>query len=271
MLAVKRTVFPIPFPIQKETPMCIVLFRWQPGDAYPLAVSANRDEFHQRPAEPARWRGDVFCGLDLRAGGTWLGIHRDGRFAVVTNYREPVAERTVGELSRGLLPQAFLESHQSPELFCLSLEAEEHLYSGFNLLVGDRESLWYLSNRGPAAQPVKPGLHGLSNGVLDDPWPKVERGKQRLARALEGAPPNTPSLRDLLGVVVDPYQPPEEDLPDTGVERELERLVAPIFIQSQQYGTRASSAVLLPREGAPMMREQCWRADGEADGAPTDS
>ncbi|ARB44366.1 NRDE family protein [Alloalcanivorax xenomutans] len=251
--------------------MCIVLFRWQPGDAYPLAVSANRDEFHQRPAEPARWRGDVFCGLDLRAGGTWLGIHRDGRFAVVTNYREPVAERTVGELSRGLLPQAFLESHQSPELFCLSLEAEEHRYSGFNLLVGDRESLWYLSNRGPAAQPVKPGLHGLSNGILDDPWPKVERGKQRLARVLDGAASNPPSLRDLLGVVVDPYQPPEEDLPDTGVERELERLVAPIFIQSQQYGTRASSAVLLPREGAPMMREQCWRADGEADGAPTDS
>ena len=149
--------------------MCIVLFDWRPGAATPLSVAANRDEFHARPTEAARWRGGVFCGLDIRAGGTWLGIHRDGRFAVITNFREPIAEPGGGERSRGLLPQAFLESRDSPEAFCAALADEQHHYAGFNLLVGDRRTLWYLSNRGAAPRPVDPGLHGLSNGLLDEP------------------------------------------------------------------------------------------------------
>ncbi|MCQ6263933.1 NRDE family protein [Alcanivorax sp. MM125-6] len=244
--------------------MCIVLFEWRPGADTPLTVAANRDEFHARPTEPARWRGDIFCGLDRRAGGTWLGIHRDGRFAVITNFREPVAERGDGELSRGLLPSAFLQSDATPEVFCRELAAQQHRYAGFNLLVGDRDRFWYLSNRGAPPRAVAPGVHGLSNGLLDDPWPKVERGKARLTAALaEGA-----GLDALLQVVNDRHQPPDSVLPDTGVNLALERLVAPVFIQSPEYGTRASSAVKLHAHGEPEMAEQSWRPDGEPDGPP---
>ena len=244
--------------------MCIVLFQWRPGADTPLTVAANRDEFHARPTEPARWRDHVFCGLDRRAGGTWLGIHRTGRFAVITNFREPLAGHGDSELSRGLLPSAFLEGNDSPEAFCRSLADQQDRYAGFNLLVGDRDALWYLSNRDTAPRPVEPGVHGLSNGLLDDPWPKVERGKARLAAAIaEGA-----DLDALLNVVHDGYQPPDAALPDTGVDLALERLVAPVFIQSPQYGTRASSAVKLHAHGEPEMAEQSWRPDGEPDGPP---
>lgn len=247
--------------------MCIVLLDWQPGSALPLAVAANRDEFHGREAEPARWRGDVFCGLDKQAGGTWLGIHRDGRFAVVTNFREPIAERTAGDWSRGRLPQAFLESRQSPEGFCREMQQQQQHYAGFNLLVGDRDQLWYLGNRGAPPRPVTPGRHGLSNGLLDDAWPKVERGKRRLGDSLrQGA-----DLHALLAVVNDRHQPDDSELPDTGVPGELERLVAPIFIRSHSYGTRASSAVLLPARGEPRMAEQNWRPDGQPQGPVRES
>ncbi len=244
--------------------MCIVLFDWRPGAATPLSVAANRDEFHARPTEAARWRGGVFCGLDIRAGGTWLGIHRDGRFAVITNFREPIAEPGGGERSRGLLPQAFLESRDTPQTFCAALADEQHHYAGFNLLVGDRHTLWYLSNRGAAPRPVRPGLHGLSNGLLDEPWPKVARGKANLDRALG----REAGLEGLLDVVNDRHQPADSELPDTGVSRELERLVAPVFIQSDQYGTRASSAVQLHQDGHIEMAEQNWRPDGQPDGPP---
>jgi len=226
-------------------------------------MAANRDEFHARPAEPARWRGDIFCGLDLTAGGTWLGIHRNGRIAVVTNYREPIAERQTGERSRGLLPLAFLEGNDSPERFCQALAEEQHHYGAFNLLVSTPESLWYIGNRGAPPQAVTPGVHGLCNGLLDDPWPKVQRAKQRLAHALTV----DSSPEQLMEVVNDHYQPPDSELPDTGVGMELERLVAPVFIQSPGYGTRASSVVELSRHSDPIMLEQGWLPDGTADGS----
>lgn len=242
--------------------MCIVLLDWQPDTQSPLRVAANRDEFHARPAEAARWRGDIFCGLDIRAGGTWLGIHRNGRFAVVTNYREPIADRQSGERSRGLLPLAFLEDARSPETFCRELAAEQHHYGAFNLLVGTPESLWYIGNRGAPPQAVTPGVHGLSNGLLDDPWPKVQRAKQHLTDAITAGG----SLNQLLDVVNDHHQPDDSELPDTGVGLDLERLVAPVFIQSPNYGTRASSAVILDRDKGPVMIEQGWLPDGGADG-----
>ena len=248
--------------------MCIVLFDWQPGSATPLRVAANRDEFHARPAEPARWRDGIFCGLDLTAGGTWLGIHRNGRFAGVTNYREPITDRQPGERSRGLLPFAFLKGEQTPEQFSHHLAKEQHHYGAFNLLVGtvnadpEQDSLWYLGNRGATPRAVRPGIHGLSNGLLDDPWPKVQRAKQRLANAITA----DCSTEQLMEVVNDHYQPPDSELPDTGVGIDLERLVAPVFIQSPTYGTRASSVVELHRDNGPIMLEQGWLPDGSANG-----
>lgn len=244
--------------------MCIILFAWQQHPDYPLVVAANRDEFHHRPAEAARWRGDLLCGLDLAAGGTWLGMTRAGRFAAVTNYREPIQDRTPGNRSRGMLPLGFLESDDQPEQWLRKLQPEQDQYGGFNLLVSDGDSLWYMGNRGAEPQPVTPGVHALSNGLLDTEWPKTRRGKQLMASALDnGASPDT-----LLDILADDHLPDDDALPDTGVGVELERLVAPIFIQSAAYGTRASTAVRLHRHGGFDFTEQRWQPGGTRADSP---
>lgn len=235
--------------------MCILLFQWQPDSELPLILAGNRDEFYARPTEAARWRDDIFCGLDLRAGGTWLGVTRSGRFAAVTNFREPLQEPAPGIRSRGDLPLGFLQdANISAEAYCREIERTQNNYGPFNLLVGDRHQLWYLSNRGAAPQPVAPGLHGLSNGLLDTPWPKVARGKQLLAHAIgQGA-----SEADLLALLTDRHQPDASELPQTGVPDALEKLVAPIFIESAQYGTRCSTLLWLPPSGEPRISEHRW-------------
>jgi uncharacterized protein with NRDE domain len=245
--------------------MCIVLLSWQPARRPALVVAANRDEFHARPAEPARWRGEIFCGLDLVAGGTWLGVTRGGRFAAVTNFREPVAGRESGARSRGELPMAFLRDGESAEAFVQHIAREQDAYGPFNLLVGDGDALWQLSNRSGVVGPVTPGVHGLSNGRLDEPWPKVEQGRARLGELLsrgvdEGA---------LLSLLRDDTCPPDADLPNTGVGLELERLVAPIFIRSTAYGTRASSVVTLSKGAPPTFVEESWAPDGSRTGRAT--
>lgn len=247
--------------------MCIVLFAWQQHRDFPLLVAANRDEFHRRPAQPARWRGDIFCGLDLVAGGTWLGVTRQGRFAAVTNFREPLAAQERGSLSRGALPMEFLQGTMAPEEYAEKVASRQDDYGPFNLLVGDTQSLWYLSNRGAPPQPVPPGVHGLSNGLLNTPWPKVLHGKARLAKQT-AAPPRPEQLLPLLQ---DEWRPDDAELPVTGVGLPLERLVAPIFIRSPEYGTRASTAVCLDSAGRVTMLEQSWSPDGEPCGPPRDS
>lgn len=240
--------------------MCIILFAWQEHPDYPLVVAANRDEFHQREAEPACWRDGVCCGLDLEAGGTWLGVTENGRFAALTNYREPVADRAPGQLSRGRLPQAFLQGDAPPEIYLQQVRAEQRDYAGFNLLAGDREQLWFFSNRdGQPPRPVSPGIHGLSNGLLDEPWPKTVRGKRLLAQTLDQGVDH----QALLTLLQDRWRPEDRDLPDTGVGLEMERLVAPIFIHAQRYGTRASTSVMVPKSGPAELREQCWGPDGQ--------
>lgn len=241
--------------------MCIILFAWQQPAQPALVVAANRDEFHHRPAEAARWRGDMLCGLDLVAGGTWLGLTRDGRFAAVTNYREPVTDRSQGNRSRGMLPMGFLQGGLSPEAYLDSLVPDQAEYGAFNLLVGNASELWYMSNRGAEPQPVPPGIHALSNGLLDTQWPKTRRGTELMSAAL--ANPWEPD--HLLPVLQDEKLPDDGDLPDTGVGLELERLVAPIFIRSATYGTRASTVLALAQEKVQMV-EQRWNASGASEG-----
>jgi uncharacterized protein with NRDE domain len=245
--------------------MCIVMFAWQAHPDYPLIVAANRDEFHHRPAEPARWRGDLLCGLDLAAGGTWLGVTRGGRFAAVTNYREPIADRSAGNRSRGMLPMGFLESDLPPLEYLATLVSEQQEYGGFNLLVSDGHELAWMSNRGAAPQRVAPGVHALSNGQLDTDWPKTRRGRALLAQAITQGP----SEQALLAILEDDEVPADELLPDTGVGLEMERLVAPIFIQSAAYGTRASTGLYQDRRGAFRFAEQRWEAGGGRAAAPT--
>ena len=243
--------------------MCIVLFAWQAHPDYPLIVAANRDEFFNRPTEPARWRDDVLCGLDRSAGGTWVGVTHSGRFAAVTNFREPVEDQSHGIRSRGELPTGFLRGTETAEQYALRVAEHQDQYGGFNLLLHDRNSLWYLSNRGDDPYPVSPGVHGLSNGLLDTPWPKVERGRKHLREALETSAGHPDNLLELLQ---DDWCPDDHWLPETGVGIDMERLVAPIFVHSELYGTRASTVVRVDRAGRPEFTEQCWRRDGQPDG-----
>lgn len=234
--------------------MCIVLFQWQPQSDTPLILAANRDEMYNRPAEAARWRGNIFCGIDKQAGGTWFGVTKEGRFAAVTNVRESLSALPEDLKSRGQLPLNYLNMATTPETYVQQIAGQQDDYGPFNLLVGDRESLWYVGNRGAAPQEVEPGLHGLSNALLDTPWPKIERGKALLRQAIEqGA-----TSKGLLRVLQDRHQPQRVELPETGVPQSIEEIVAPIFIESPEYGTRCSTLLTLPKEGVPQVSEYIW-------------
>ncbi len=231
--------------------MCLILVAWKAHPDFPLVVAANRDEFYARPtAAAAPWPGDprVLAGRDLEAGGTWLGIREDGRFAAVTNVREPGAPR--GALSRGGLTRAFLLGDAPPGAYAAALEPERH--SGFNLLVADRDELWYATNRDGPPRRLEPGVYGVSNHLLDTPWPKLTRAKEAFRAAL-GALPGREGLFTLLGdreIVPDPL------LPATGVSLAWERLLSAVFVASPDYGTRASTVVLRGARGGVLLEER---------------
>lgn len=238
--------------------MCTILFAWQTDPKLPFLAAANRDEFHQRPTQAAHWQGDIFCGIDLRAGGTWMGIHRQGRFAAVTNFRESAL--VAGEKSRGDLAMSFLSSHASPADFCRQLDSTQMEYGPFNLLVSDGTTLWYMSNRGAAPRALESGFYGLSNGLINDPWPKVTTGVAALRQHLHAGD------SQLFTILTNSQQPADKDLPNTGVGIDMERMVAPLFIQAGEYGTRSSAVVRLNAAGQWSMAEQSWDAEGNASG-----
>jgi len=238
--------------------MCLIVFAWRPGHATPLIVAANRDEFYARPARPlAAWEESpgVYAGRDLEAGGTWLGVAPDGRFAALTNLRDP--GQAVGSRSRGELVAGFLQGRQSPLEYLQQVARRAADYSGFNLLVGDSAQLCYFNPRvGPPAA-VAPGVHGLSNAALNTPWPKLLYAREGLEAVLEQ--PDTGSLVTLLA---DHRQPSEAELPDTGVGLATERLLSSVFIASPTYGTRASTALIVHADGRREMLERSFGPSG---------
>lgn len=241
--------------------MCLIAFAWQREPGYPLVLLANRDEFHARPARPVRFWEDnpmLLAGRDEQEGGAWLGVTRTGRWAALTNYREPGGMKA-GEWSRGKLVADFLNGSAAPLDFARSVMADGDRYNGFNLLVGTCSEAAVVGNRGTAPQPLLPGLYGLSNRVLDTPWPKTVKLKAGLADVLAGAWREQPER--LLTLLEDAETPPDEDLPDTGVGLVWERLLGTAFIRSPLYGTRASSMLLLG-EGRGRLLEQVWTPDG---------
>lgn len=238
--------------------MCLIVFAWRPRHALPLVLAANRDEFHARPSQPlGAWvdAPDILAGRDPVSGGTWLGVTREGRFAAVTNIRDPRQPR--GELSRGTLTEAFLRSGQAPLDYLREVAARSRQYTGFNLLVGDGDTLGHLNSRQGRPQLLAPGLYGLSNASLDTPWPKLARARQRFAEQLGEATPET-----LFALLADRRPAPDEALPDTGVPLEWERLLSSIFIQSETYGTRASTALIRHADGRQRLRERSFAPDG---------
>lgn len=232
--------------------MCLFLFAHEAHPRYRLVVAANRDEWYGRAAERAHAWGDgsgTFAGVDRRGGGTWLGVTETGRFAAITNYRDPrdLRPASPGEPSRGALVSGFLEDDRIPEEHLDWIAACGGGYRGFNLVVGDMRTLAYVSNRGGRPARVEPGIHGLSNHLLDTPWPKVRRGKAALAALLEGA--REVDVDALLAMMRDDTVAPDAELPDTGVGLEMERALSPMFIRSPGYGTRCTTVLLVERSG----------------------
>jgi len=225
--------------------MCLILFAWHSHPQHKLLVAANRDEFYARPTAAARFCGEaphILAGRDLEQGGTWLGVTTSGRFAALTNVRNPQAP--LGKLSRGLLVSDFLRSDATPEQFLQQLQPALSNYSPFNVLVGDSEHLYYGNSTGDACE-LQPGVYGLSNAALDTPWPKVAAGKQALLKLI-AAEPDTEQLFELLA---DEDQADDTELPDTGVGIALERPLSARFIHLDSYGTRSSTVVTYSYDG----------------------
>lgn len=246
--------------------MCLIALAWRAQPAFRLIVVANRDEYFGRSSAPAAFWDDhrgVLAGRDLEAGGTWLGITLGGRFAALTNYRNP-ADRRIGVPSRGALVSDFLAGTTGPSDYAKGVARSAINYNGFSLLVGDSASLWFVSNRGGAPVKVAPGVHGLSNHLLDTPWPKVERAKARLTKQL-GRPFDSAAAFEILD---DTARAPSADLPSTGVSLELEeRLSAIRILASGGYGTRCSTAVAFSNDGRVEFHERSYREDGGTSGS----
>lgn len=226
--------------------MCLIVFAWRPAHAQPLIVAANRDEFYARPTQPlAQWADapHVYAGRDLEAGGTWLGVNADGRFAALTNIRNPALP--LGHRSRGELVAQFLTSDDSIENYLADVASRSDEYGGFNLLVGNRDRLYYLSSARPEPCLLGEGVYGLSNAGLDTPWPKVRKAKAALETQLD-----IPDPLALMALLSDPDTAPTAELPDTGVSLATETLLSSMFIASPNYGTRASTVLIVNADGS---------------------
>ena len=230
--------------------MCIIIFAYQADSRYSLVVAANRDEFFSRPTRDADFWTDndahhpVLAGKDLVAGGTWLGLTTSGRFAAVTNIRDP-SQAEQKPISRGELTLNFLAGAETPAAYCQSLSSHFNQYAGYNLLIGDGNEMFYVNNLEAKLRQLEPGIYGLSNGQLNSPWPKIEHGRQQLKLLLDcDAELATDQLISMMG---NRTRAKDADLPDTGIPIELERRLSSAFIQNpeRQYGTRCSTAIIL--------------------------
>jgi len=243
--------------------MCLLVFALRQHETLPLIVAGNRDEFHARPAQAAHWWPDkpqVLGGRDLQAGGTWLAAHREGRFAAVTNYRDARRE-SAGLRSRGHLITGFLDAGGSVADYLDSIDGGA--YAGFNLLVSDGRSAAYLSNRGGGTRELPPGIYGLSNATLDDPWTKVTRSKARLAELLEEDTINESSLMRLLG---DREKASADEVETNGLSFEMAHALTAPFIVHPVYGTRCSTVLTIDDAGRVSFLERRFDADGRQTG-----
>lgn len=247
--------------------MCLLVVAWRSHPRYRLVVASNRDEFHERPAAALGWwhdLPDVVGGRDLRAAGTWLAFNRSGRFGLVTNFRDANGAPP-GAPSRGELVPAFLRGSASADGFLSALQPGARAYAGFNLLVGDAHGLHYCCNVGDAgARELPPGIYGLSNHRLDEPWPKLVRTRERFTAALAQADPTAAELFDLLA---DSTPCAYETPPDRGLPPELERALSAPFVRHAQYGTRCSTVALVEHGGRTALFERRFGPDGVQTGA----
>lgn len=252
--------------------MCLIALHFAPGTSVPLILVANRDEQHSRPTAPLNtWRdhSTISGGRDLQAGGSWLAVHQRGRFAALTNVRDPELISTPQTPSRGQLVRDALLADNLEAWLELQLAGAGLAYGGFNLLVGDAQQLWHLSRhrQGMQLAAVTAGTHGLSNATLDSPWPKLVEVRDALSRDMAEGPGSSLRLPESRACFADTRQAPDTMLPDTGVGLELERFLSAPFIVGEDYGTRSTTRLaLVTTDSAPHFRmiEQRFGAQGIA-------
>lgn len=239
--------------------MCLIAIAYREHPDYPLILAANRDEFYTRPTAPLDFWPDhpgILAGRDLQGRGTWLGVARNGRIAAVTNYREPQFKSGAGR-SRGFLVSDFLAENISPETYLQQVAEQRSEYNGFNLVVGDPGALWWYSNRNGGFEKLAPGIHAISNHLLNSSWPKVEQIKTALHELISRTDRIEPEAA-FDALLTDTAPAPDEQLPDTGVGLTWERILSPRFVISDIYGTRSSSVILVDRENTMVFWERTF-------------
>jgi uncharacterized protein with NRDE domain len=243
--------------------VCLILFAYRSHPEYRLILAANRDEFYDRPTRQAVFWEDapnILAGRDIKAGGTWMGITTTGRFGAITNYRDPESNRPDAP-SRGDLVKDFLDGQTRPYDYLKIIEEKGQTYNGFNLIIGNSKNIYYYSNRGRGIQEIEPGVHGLSNHRLNTPWPKVSRGKSKMSDWINS--PGQVDMNRLFTILGDTTRPPDSELPDTGVDLDWERMLSPMFITSDVYGTRCSTILLWDYTGAVTFKERTFAREAE--------
>lgn len=241
--------------------MCLIAFAFQHHPDYPLLLVANRDEFYARPTRSLHWWDDdpaILGGRDMQEGGTWMGMHQSGRFAALTNFRDPEHMRN-DRPSRGQILRRYLNGDLHGDEMVRYLRTQGRLFNGFNLIFGTNEELFYYSNVKDQFRQLYPGIYGLSNAYLDTPWPKVERAKEGLQTLLSKPNAETPFI-DLMH---NTETAEEALLPNTGVPPEWEKKLSAMFITSEDYGTRLTTFVSVDRTGNVVYRERSYIPEGD--------
>jgi len=248
--------------------MCLLVLAIDRHPEYKLVLAENRDEFFNRPTEVARFWDDhpeMLAGRDLERGGSWFGVTRSGRWAVVTNYRD-LHHRIDSRFSRGGLVSRYLLGRESSEAFRSFLAADNGHYAGLNFIAGDRDEAFYFSNTGGGSKKIAPGIYGLSNHWLDTPWPKVVGIKAGFSQWIASGSTDVEVLFTLLA---DRELADDCDLPDTGVGLEWERALSARFVRGQEYGTRASTLYLINQHNRATFIEKSFDCEGHESGCVT--
>lgn len=237
--------------------MCLILVAYKKHPKYDLIVAANRDEFYKRATKPAHFWEDhpeVLAGRDLEAGGTWMGLNKRGEVSMLTNFRDLTNIKTDSP-SRGHLVSDFLLNELNGKQYLNQVAEKGHIYNGFNMICGSASALFYYGNYQEGVHEIVPGIHGLSNALLNTGWPKVEKGKQKLEQVIAN---QNFRKEELFEALYDDIKAPEELLPNTGVGLEKEKMLSPMFIKSPDYGSRCSTLLLVEKSGRMIYSERTY-------------
>lgn len=242
----------------KTNSMCLIVFSYKKSSDYPFIFAANRDEFYDRPTSSAHvWdtTPKILAGKDEKEGGTWLGISENGRFAALTNYRQ-MNEIKEDTISRGMIVKDFLLSDINPRKYLFELIQNQDEYNGFNLIAGYLDDLYYISNKKKGVYKIKPGLHSVSNALLNTSWPKTEEAVEAFEKYVER---NSPSEEEIFKILQSKKTYPLDELPDTGLPKEMEKAVSSIFISTHDYGTRSSTVMMLDKNNYMRFTERSYK------------